>query len=165
MVVNSLKPSLWPYSHVLKSWLSPQSPFSMICWSQSITLFPLPEVTSKYHIILEHPIFIALLVLYFFLPPIITKQSAFYHLSLIFFSCCFTLMWHLHLFCIFWVCHGILRVKINHYHIATIMMERLSVCICFCFYLFLNSITYMIGSSIFQNLKLPKSRNQIFPKP
>ena len=82
-----------------------------------------------------------------------------------FFSCCFTLMWHLHLVCVFWVCHGILKVKINLYHIATIMMERLCVCICFCFYLFLNSITYMIGSSIFQNLKLPKSRNQIFPKP
>lgn len=82
-----------------------------------------------------------------------------------FFSCCFTLMWHLHLVCIFWVCHGILRVRINHYHIATIIMERLWVCICVFFFLFLNSITYMIGSSIFQNLKLPKSRNQIFPKP
>lgn len=164
MVVNSLKPNLWPYSYVLKSWLSPQSPFSMICWSQSITLFPSPEVTSEYRILLERPIFIALLVLHFLFPTI-TKQSAFYHLSLFFFSCCFTLMWRLHLVCIFWVCHGILRLRINHYHIETIIMERLWVCICVFFFLFLNSITYMIGSSIFQNLKLPKSRNQIFPKP
>ena len=46
--------------------------------------FSLARSHSEYRIILERPIFFALLVLYFFLLPTITKQSAFYHLSIFF---------------------------------------------------------------------------------
>lgn len=129
------------------------------------TLLPLLEVTRKVHKILETTIFIALSVLVF-LPTshkrILPRLSS---------PCCFTLMWHLHLVCVLWVFHGILRVRINHYHVPVIITERPCVYNLFSFsfhlkYLVTFMITFMIGRRDFQNLWLPNSlQNQIFPKP
>lgn len=143
---------------------------------------------SEDHKMLEPVIVTALPALYSFLSPTVTKGATFYRVRLSF-PGCFASVWQLHLVCVFWIFHGIVRVSINLHHITIIRTESLPMCIsvlflffplgsflgvflfvCFCFLGGFFGPTYpvtcMIGRRIFQNLWLFNShQNQIFPKP